>query len=155
MDSTKYPKAVLEAAIKESKTLAEVFRKLGKRWSGGQQQNLKRWIARYGIDTSHFLGMAANRGKTPVNKRHWQEILVLNESLDWRIKSSVLRHALIQSGRSYVCEDCGQDENWRGKKITLQVEHKNRNWKDNQPANLMFLCPNCHAGTDGWSGKKD
>jgi hypothetical protein len=136
MRPTKYTKEFLEPIVKESVSLAEVIRKIGVKWSGGVQQNIRRWIGKHQLDTSHFLGQATNRGpnkKGGTEKKEWQEILVLAENNDWRIKSFFLRRALIESGRQYVCQECGQDENWMGKTITLQVNHKNGNWKDNHP----------------------
>ncbi len=143
-ESTKYPKEQLRQIVKESKSYAEVMRKLGKKWSGGQQQNLKRWIAVYEFDISHFTGQAHNKNKTSPKKKHWSEWLVLDESLIMRMRSHVLRNALIESGREYKCEECGQESIWRGKKLKIQIDHKNGNWKDNRETNLQFLCPNCH-----------
>ena len=37
--------------------------------------------------------------------------------------------------------------------IPLEVHHINGNNKDNDPLNLMLLCPNCHALTDSYRGK--
>lgn len=152
-ESTKYPKDKLKKAVKESFSYSEVMRKLGKKWSGGQQQNLKRWISIYGLDISHFTGQGHNRGKPARNKKHWSEWLVLDESMCWRERTEPLRRAMIESGLEYVCK-CGQGPIWKGKRMTLQVNHKNGNWKDNRRKNLEFLCPNCHATTKGWSRRK-
>lgn len=154
MKTTKYTKELLEDVVSSSKSFAEVLRKLGKKWSGGQQQNVKKWIAKYEIDISHFLGQSINKGSINKNRKHWSEILVLNESLFWREKTFLLKRAMLDCGCEYKCCECGQDGLWRGKKLTLQVNHKNGNWKDNRPENLEFLCPNCHCTTEGWSGRK-
>ena len=154
MKSTKYTKEILEPIVKDSISLAEVLRKLGKKWSGGQQQLVKNWITRYELDTSHFLGQRANCGdkhKGGPRKLHWQEVLVLNEKLFFREKTFKLCRALVESGVKYKCIECGNKGFWRGKKIKLQVNHKNGNWKDNRKENLEFLCPNCHAATENWS----
>lgn len=151
MKSTKYTKEVLEPIVRDSLSLAEVLRKLGKKWSGGQQQLIKSWINRYELDTSHFLGQRSNRGKGSPKKLSWQEILILNEKVFFREKTFRLCRALIESGKEYKCVECGNDGTWRGKKIKLQVNHRNGNWKDNRRKNLEFLCPNCHAVTSNWS----
>ena len=65
----------------------------------------------------------------------------------------MLRRALIESGRVYECTECTLGDTWQGKKITLQVNHKNGNWKDNRPENTEFLCPNCHCITENWGNK--
>lgn len=77
--ATKYTKERLEPIVKSSVSLAEVIRKLEIKWSGGQQQNIKRWIKIYELDTSHFLGQGANYGKRHnggPDKKHWSEILI-------------------------------------------------------------------------------
>lgn len=153
-ESTKYPKKSLTKIVNESYSYAEVMRKLGKKWSGGQQQNLKRWISHYGLDTSHFTGQGHNKGKSASNKKHWSEWFVLDENMCMRQRTNVLRRAMIESGIKYVCS-CGQGPEWKGKTITLQINHKNGNWKDNRKRNLEFICPNCHSATPGWSGRKN
>jgi Zn finger protein HypA/HybF involved in hydrogenase expression len=34
---------------------------------------------------------------------------------------------------------------WNGKALPLELSHRNGVSTDNQPKNLEFLCPNCHA----------
>lgn len=155
--STKYTKELLTPIVKESLSLAEVIKKLGIKWSGGQQQNIKRWIKFYEIDTSHFLGQAASFGsrhKGGPKKKLWQEILILMPNENRREHAVKLRRALLESGRDYKCCECGNDGNWCGKELRLQVNHKNGNWLDNRPENLEFICPNCHSQTQGWSNNK-
>lgn len=53
----------------------------------------------------------------------------------------------------YVCECCGNDGEWLGKKISLQLDHINGINNDNRIENLRFLCPNCHSQTDTFGGK--
>jgi hypothetical protein len=61
---------------------------------------------------------------------------------------------LVESGeRVYQCESCGYvpsisyTESRRGGDI-LDANHKNKNWLDNDPANLEFLCRPCHYKKD-------
>lgn len=153
MRSTKYNKETLMPVVQSSISMAEVIRKLGIKWSGGQQQYIKSVIVRLGIDTSHFLGQGSGLGKKNVKAKTWQEILVRNRS--WiRETPFRLRRALIDSGRKYECEACGNSGQWMGNEIVLQVDHKNGDVMDNRKENVRFLCPNCHSQTEGWSGKK-
>lgn len=40
------------------------------------------------------------------------------------------------------------------KPIPLELHHINGVHNDNRLENLQILCPNCHAFTDNYSGKK-
>ena len=152
----KYTRELLESLIKESTSIAQVIRKLGLREAGGTHSHISRKIKEYEIDSSHFLGQAANCGdshKGGPDKKEWHEILVLRES-GRRQDAHRLRRALIESGQEYKCCDCGNRGEWNGQTLRLQVDHKNGNWLDNRRENLAFRCPNCHSQTSGWSGSK-
>lgn len=71
------------------------------------------------------------------------EILVENKPQ--REKAHRLRRALIESGRLYQCEDCGNKGQWNEENLVLEVDHKNGNWSDCREENLSFVCPNCHS----------
>lgn len=53
----------------------------------------------------------------------------------------------------FVCSECGQEPEWKGKPLTLQLEHKNGINNDNRKENLCFLCPNCHSQTETYAGR--
>ena len=143
----KYTKEVLEKAVSESKSIMDVIRKLGMKFSGGLHGHLTSKIKMWNIDVSHFSREGCNKGKTPINKRHWSEILIKRER-GQREDTKKLRLALIESGRKYLCEECGGLPIWNNKPLTIQTDHKNGNWLDNRPQNLEFLCPNCHTQTE-------
>lgn len=78
---------------------------------------------------------------------------------------TLYREQLILSGdgghagvRSYLvarydyCFECKLNE-WRGKPITLELEHIDGNCKNNALENCKLLCPNCHSQTDTFKGK--
>ena len=48
---------------------------------------------------------------------------------------------------------CGLKE-WKGHDIPLELHHKNGVKDDLRLENLQILCPNCHALTDNYRGRK-
>jgi len=152
----KYTKEVLEEAIRKSVSYSEMCKWLGVKWTGGLHAYLKKRISDYGIDIGHFLGKKANSGKRHKNgtrKKTPAEVLC-KRTEGRRNLAYLLRRALIESGRSYVCESCGLGAEWNGKELVLQVHHKNGDWLDDRADNLRFECPNCHSQTNGWCNSK-
>ena len=67
--------------------------------------------------------------------------------------SAVLRRYLTEKYEN-KCTRCGWCEiNSHTKKVPLQVEHIDGNWKNNSEENLTLLCPNCHSLTSTWGGR--
>jgi len=60
---------------------------------------------------------------------------------------------LCQEGLEYKCAKCGNAGEYMGKKLILELHHKNGNHNDNCIENLEFVCPNCHSQTETFSGK--
>ena len=80
------------------------------------------------------------------------EILVENSTYTniARLKVRLLREGLL-AAKCYG-EDCGLTE-WKGKPISLQLDHINGDKLDHRIENLRLLCPNCHSQTDSFAGK--
>lgn len=64
--------------------------------------------------------------------------------------SHILREGLLEA-KCYE-EGCGLTE-WRGKPISLQLDHINGDNFDHRIENLRLLCPNCHSQTETFAGK--
>src|SRR3954451_21777131 len=72
-----YSDADLAAAVARSTSVAGVLRLLGVPLSGGQHAHIARRIRRGGIDTSHFLGQAHNRGRKAPRRKPEDVLVVL------------------------------------------------------------------------------
>lgn len=58
-----------------------------------------------------------------------------------RLKERIIKKSLLE----YCCSGCGITDEWNGKPIVLELDHKNGINNDNRLDNLRFMCPNCHS----------
>ncbi|MFF3786519.1 HNH endonuclease [Streptomyces sp. NPDC001933] len=147
--SVRHTEEILRELVARSKSMAEVVRRLGISPVGGNQAHISRRVAKLGIDTSHFPRTSPRRPKGARGNP-----LTLGSSSDGRIPGQRLRRELIRSGVEDSCADCGNGGEWMGQPLRLEVDHINGDWWDNRPENLRLLCPNCHAATDTYRGRK-
>ena len=88
-------------------------------------------------------GELVARGRlTPINK-----VLATSRS------RTTIKRRLIQAGILInACDDCGLTE-WRGKPLSIQIDHRNGIRDDHRLENLRMLCPNCHSQTETFGAK--
>lgn len=155
MADRKYSDDDLCSAVRESKSLSEVIRKLGLKQSGGTQANIKKRICDIGLDTSHFTGQLWAKGRTKVDddriRTRYDLTDIFSESS--LAKNAILRKYIIKYNLlTYECSDCKLVE-WNGTRLILELHHKNGSSSDNRLENLCWMCPNCHSVTPNYRSK--
>ena len=142
----RYPNYAVLRAVQSSKSMAEVIRRLGgDPCSGGTRSLFKARIRDLGLSTEHFERQERKGGNSRDHKLPPELVLNFDPALLQRKRRYQLKRALLEIGRPYKCEGCPNDGHWNGKKLVLEIDHKDRNWRDNRQENLRFLCPNCHS----------
>lgn len=121
--------------------------------SGANVAWIDKKIEQLNISTAHWLGQGHLKGKT----HNWGKSIPLNDILiegsDYD-NNSTLKHRLVKEGLlEYRCYACGIVD-WQEKPLSLQLEHKNGNNRDNRIDNLTLLCPNCHSQTPTFCRRK-
>lgn len=149
---TPYRKEQLLVLVSESGSITEAAKRLGVCNSSGMRDYLKDLLEHHGIATDHWEPSPRKAGVTR-HKIPWENMLVSNRT-GAREYSKTLRRAMVESGLSYVCSTCGISNKWANKTLILQIDHINGDNLDNRPANLRFLCPNCHSQTTGHSVRR-
>jgi hypothetical protein len=147
-EATRPDVTVLAAAVAGAVSRAEVLRRLGLPDSTTMRRRLHTWLQEAGLDTAHFLGQAHQRGKQKA-RRTAEDILVVHNGTH-RTATRLLRRALAEVGVPERCARCGTGPTWRGRRMTLEVDHINGDRRDDRRENLRLLCPNCHALTPTW-----
>ena len=151
-----YDKQWLSELCAESYSYAEVLTKAGRKQGGGTQATLKKKIAEFEIDISHFTGQLWRNApnKQCDSKTHEKyclnEVFVKNSPVTQKVlRGYVERHQIIE----YKCEKCGCNGQWQGGKISLEIDHIDGDNSNNLIENLRYLCPNCHALTETYRGR--
>lgn len=147
-----YSEKNLRKIISESYTFADIKRNLGLTLTGGNNNTLRKYIKEYNIDISHFDPHKVRREKLiKHNTIPLNNILVENSTYSY---TTGLKKRLYKEGlKKRKCELCDQGEEWKGKKMSLILDHINGINNDNRIENLRIVCPNCNATLDTHCGK--
>lgn len=149
---TTWTSADLREAVKNSFNRTQVAKALGLTTLGANSKTINREIKRLGLDISHFDTNSEHLKKLrqQAKKTKNEEIFIKDSSIARSaIKARILRDNLIP----YKCAICSMKK-WKGKELSLHLDHINGINNDNTLSNLRFLCPNCHSQTSTYCGKK-
>lgn len=147
-------KDILTDIVHRSKHLAGVLSQMGMTVTGGSHKTLKKYIKMYEISTSHFESRASIIRRSIIayqesKKLPISELLAIRKRLSSGVRKRIFREGLLK----YECSKCGNNGNWNGLPLTLQIDHINGGPINNVINNLRVLCPNCHSQTDNFAGK--
>lgn len=139
--------SLLRETIKDSVNFGEVLTKMGYKTHSGLYKYLYKYINLFKIDVTHLKAYKRKRGKS----FNINEILL---NIKPYCNTNDLKKRLYKEGlKQHQCELCGQGEEWRGKKMSLILDHIDGNNKNNLISNLRIVCPNCDATLDTFKGK--
>lgn len=140
MASKRYTTEQLIENASKVTSMGGLLASLGLRPAGGNYANMKRKLAQLAVDTSHWVD------------DHTTE---LSKSMNWSDYKSpaAIKNNLIKL-RGNQCESCRLLK-WDNSVIPLELHHIDGNRTNNDEDNLKLLCPNCHAVTDNWRGRKN
>ncbi len=139
----------LRAAVASSRSFAETLRRLGMRAAGGNHRTARKYTERWGISTDHFDPYASSRGPRRVTPL--EAILVEGSGYS---RGHLKRRLLEEGVKEGRCELCGQGEEWRGRRMSLILDHVNGVHDDHRLENLRIVCPNCNATLETHCGKQ-
>ena len=116
--------------------------------SGTMAKIIKDRITYEKIDCSHFTGRKDVGGQP----RYILDNILVEHSpykSRERLKIRLINAKILD----YKCVECGNSGTWKGKSLSLKLDHINGVPDDNRKENLRFLCPNCHSQTLTFSGR--
>lgn len=143
--------------IDKSNSLSDVLRHFGFQPYSSAHRTLKQRIKDEEVNLEQL-----EKNRKEFMKKHHQELKngrttsdkeIFSENSNYcrqSLKKKIIKENLIE----YKCKECGIEDEWNGKSISLQLDHINGINNDHRLENLRFLCPNCHSQTETYGTKR-
>lgn len=148
-------KEILIKNLKLSESTGDFLNNQGLVATSGNYHTFKKWMKFHGIDKDQYFKTKAKplkkiKNNTDLKAVAKEDILCFNSNYSRKEADKIIRK---ENLISYKCRGCGNEGQWCGKSITLQLEHKNGDSTDHRIENLEYLCPNCHSQTLTYGSK--
>lgn len=129
---------------------ADVTRRLGYASKGSNYRTVQRWAVRWGISSAHFDPNAGRSRAARTRQKTLAEVMITGSTYSrGQLKQRLLAEGLKQP----KCEMCGQGDQWRGRHMSLVLDHINGVSNDHRLENLRIVCPNCAATLETHCGR--
>jgi hypothetical protein len=146
--------AEVSATAARCSSIADMMRAMKLPETSTNHRRLRRALDVHRIDTTHFRRTAWRKpSDRPVRAFDPDKVLKLAPDAPGRTPRERLHRAMIERGVEEYCALCGIGTAWRGRRMALEIDHVNGDYRDNRLENLRFLCPNCHATTETYCRK--
>jgi len=148
LSTRKWTDEMLIKAVADSKSLADVLRKLNLSRYSGNYRVINKYIKLLNLDVTHFASKGASYFREKIKT---SDILVKGSNYNsYNLKKRLIKENLIDGTK---CSICGDPPNWKGKPLIFILDHINGDPTDNQIENLRLICPNCNSQLDTHCGK--
>lgn len=151
------PADEFQELLDTSDSIVDVLRKVGLDPYNGNHKTINQRVKEEGFDTSKLKRnrkIASDAFMKSLGKKNTyslDDVLVENSNYD----NKSLKNRLVSEGlMKNKCFTCGNDGEWNGEKLVLQIDHINGVNNDNRLENLRLLCPNCHSQTETFCGRR-
>src|SRR3954465_1400035 len=141
----------VRAAVAGLRAYGGALRRLGLRAAGGNHRTIRKYVEDvWRISVDHFDAGQARAAAGRLRAVPLAEVLV--EASTYH-RGHLKRRLLEEGLKRPECEMCGQGEVWRGRRMSMVLDHINGVHDDHRLENLRILCPNCNATLDTHCGK--
>lgn len=140
--------------VRNAKSCSEILSKFGLSYKGGNYHTIRARIQYLGLDDNHIAkGVGANKGRKFVREKiELEKVMVENSTFSRKhLKKRLLDEGIFQE----KCYKCGLNNEWKGERLVMILDHINGIPNDNRRENLRMLCPNCNSQTATFAGRNN